>query len=155
MGCRFSNWAISASVQLWKPSDFTRIARTSRVGSSARKPISTACFIIARTALRNPFALSGFWARAAISLTTCSRCSVAARLSPCSVTFLVCLPTEPIDDVAVDRLSARLHRSECDRVVVAHRERADRARLYALAPDQQWLTSERFLVGPHVLGRPR
>src|SRR6516165_5988585 len=25
MGCRFSNWAISASVQLWKPSDFTRI----------------------------------------------------------------------------------------------------------------------------------
>src|SRR5262249_30527109 len=71
------------------------------------------------------------------------------------VTFLVRLLTEPIDDVAVDRLRARLHRTEGDRIVIANGERADRARLHALAPYQHRLTSERFLVGGHELRRPR
>lgn len=35
-----------------KPSDLVRMARTSRVGLSARRPASTACFIIARRTFR-------------------------------------------------------------------------------------------------------
>lgn len=74
--------------------------------------LDTACCIIARSALRSPFAPSGLSARAAISFTICSRCNVAARLSPCSCPLLVPFPAQPINDVAVHRLRDRLHRSE-------------------------------------------
>src|SRR5262249_4813594 len=63
----------------------TLMTFTSRVGSSERSPVSTACCIMARSTLCRPFALPGFSARAAMSLTMCSRCRVAARLSPCSL----------------------------------------------------------------------
>ena len=55
-------------------------ARTACVGSSARIPISTACCIKARNPWRSAFAVLGLSARAAMSLTTCSRCSSAARM---------------------------------------------------------------------------
>jgi hypothetical protein len=58
------------------------------VGSSRRNPISMACCIKERSALRSAFALAGVLARMVMSLTMCSRWSVAALLSPRGSPFL-------------------------------------------------------------------
>jgi hypothetical protein len=79
-----SNCSISSSVQLWWPSVLTLMALTSRVGSSSRKPSSTACLIMIRSAIRSALAVAGRSAWAAIILTICSRRRSAARLLPCS-----------------------------------------------------------------------
>jgi hypothetical protein len=84
IGCVASNCAISASVQEMEAVRFDpdRLHVAGRI-IGAHADLDGGC-IMARSALRSPFADSGFSARGTISLTTYSRCNVATRLSPCS-----------------------------------------------------------------------
>ena len=73
------------------------------------------------------------------------------RTSACSL-FVSC--TESIDDVTIDALCARLHRSERNGVVIRDSKSAHRAGLYACARNLHWSPGECRLICGHKLRRP-
>src|SRR5262249_1004943 len=110
MGWHPSNCAISASVQLWWPVDLMRMALMSRVGSSIRRPMSIACLIRLRTALRSVLAACGF---------AKPKHEFPPEICRPLVTMIL---TEPLDGTSIDVLRARSQRPKLRGAKVTQRQ---------------------------------